>query len=80
MQAPCEEAAATVESAGVGGEEKKEVMGTDLGRGRRSVWLAGVTLSGDIPALEWTCPPGPSPCLGPRPPSPENLDTVYLHL
>lgn len=39
---------------------------------------AGLTLLGDIPALKWTCPPGPSPCLGPRPPSPQRILTQFI--
>lgn len=40
MQTPSGEAAEAVESAGVDEKAKEEeVMATDLGRGRRSVWL-----------------------------------------
>lgn len=39
MQIQSMEAAAALGSTGVGEKEKQEVMATDLGRGRRSVWL-----------------------------------------
>lgn len=81
MQAPCEEAAAAVESAGVGGEEK-EVMVKDPGRGRRSVWLAPLGLGSPFQVTYrlWSgrVPPALRRVWDPDPPSPENLDTVYF--